>query len=81
MGTILVCISVVFLAISIAVIEFLEVSGFRVVKDVFRGAVLGYKVIVSMNRAYVWLSAISMRISLITFSIGSIIKIYYFLKS
>jgi len=80
LGTILVCISVVFFALSVAFMEFQAVKGVRTVPDYFRGFLRGYSVIVTTHRPYVWLGVTSIWVGLASFLAGLIVKVYCALK-
>jgi hypothetical protein len=80
LGTILVCISVVFFALSIAFMEFQAVKGVRTVPDFFRGFIRGYYQIVTTYRPYVWLGVTSIWVGLASFLAGLIVKVYCALK-
>jgi hypothetical protein len=80
LGTILVCISVVFFALSIAFMEIQAVKGVRTIPDVIRGIIRGYYDVITTYRPYVWLGATSIWVSLASFLAGLIVKIYCALK-
>jgi uncharacterized membrane protein HdeD (DUF308 family) len=52
LGTILVCIAVVFFALSVAFMEFQAVKGTRTIPDYYRGFLRGYSVIVWKLKIY-----------------------------
>jgi len=76
-GTILICVSIVFLAFSLVIIEFLDVSSAKIVPWIYRGAVLGYIVRMSSERPYLWLSALFMQSGLALFITGIVFKIFH----
>jgi uncharacterized membrane protein len=80
LGTILVCLSVVFFALSVTFIEFQAVKGIRTVPNFIRGFIYGYSVIVTTYRPYVWLGLTTIWISLAAFLAGLIVKVYCALK-
>jgi len=76
LGTIMMCFSIVFIAFSFAVIQFSEVNSADVVPIIFRGAVLGWKVVFSSERPYIWLSALFFQLGLVVLVVGIAIKIF-----
>ncbi len=80
LGAILVCIAVVFFALSIALMEIQAVKGVRTIPDYYRGFLRGYSVIVTTYRPYVWLVVTLIWVGLASFLAGLIVKIYCALK-
>ncbi len=76
-GTILICMAVIFVASSVALFGFLEVTSSRVVAEIFKGAILGWKVILSTERPYLWLSALLIRLGFAFFGFGVLFKILH----
>jgi len=76
LGTILVCVSVVFFALSIALLEFLAVNGVFVVSQSIRGFLQGYILITTTYRPYAWLSAYSIWACIVSLVTGLILKVY-----
>lgn len=76
LGTILVSVSVVFLALSIAVMTFLTVKNTIPVAIYLRGLLLGYYTIMNTYRPYAWLAQISLWAFIISFLAGVIVKIF-----
>lgn len=77
-GTILICLAIVFVTASITLFGFLTVESYRIVAEIFKGAVLGFKVILSTERPYLWLSVLLMRAGLASFGLGVLFKILHF---
>ncbi len=76
LGTILVSVSVVFLALSITVMTFMTVKNTVPVGIYLRGILLGYTTIMNTYRPYAWLASISLWASVISFLAGVIVKIF-----
>jgi len=76
-GTILICFSIIFLAFSVVMFEFLEVSLAGIVPLISHGFVSGYIVKMSSERPYLWLSAILMQSGLVLFITGIVFKIFH----
>jgi hypothetical protein len=76
LGTILVSISVVFLAFSMAVMTFMTVKSTVPVGIYLRGILLGYYTILNTYRPYVWLASISFWACVVSFLAGVIVKIF-----
>lgn len=81
LGIFLICLSVVLIAFSIALLQFVEISVLHIVTLVFRGTITGYKVVLGSERTYIWLSALLLRTGLISLIVGLAIKAYYALKT
>lgn len=79
-GTILICVSIIFLAFSVVMFEFLEVSSAGIVPWIYHGYVRGYIVIMSSERPYLWLSALFMQSGLALFITGIVLKIFHAVK-
>jgi hypothetical protein len=80
LGTILVCVSVAFFALSVALLEFLSVKGFRLIPIYYRGVLEGTTLYVSLYRPYAWLSFASLWVSIGTFLAGLIVKVYCYYR-
>jgi hypothetical protein len=80
LGAILVCIAVVFFALSVAFMEFQAVKGTRTIPDYYRGFLRGYSVIVITYRPYFWLVVTLIWVGLASLLAGLIVKIYCVLK-
>lgn len=76
-GTVLICLAIVFVASSIVLFGFLSIESVRVVASIFKGAILGYKVVFSWERPYLWLSVLLMRLGIGAFSLGVLFKIIH----
>ena len=76
-GTVLICLSIVFVAFGLVVVEFVDVTSKGVVADVFRGAVLGYRLLLSSDRPYVWVSVICLQAGIGFFLAGLALKIIH----
>jgi len=80
LGTILICLSIVFFALSLVVFQFLNVVVVRWLQEVFRGGSLGARALLSSERPYLWLSGLSMEAALALLVIGVVLKVYYALR-
>jgi hypothetical protein len=81
LGTILICISVVFFALSLVVFQFLNIVVVGWMQEVFRGARLPFfRPIWSSERPYLWLSWLSIEVALTLLVIGVVLKVYYALR-
>lgn len=76
LGTILVSLSVVFLALSVTVMTFMTVQSMVPVSVYLRGILLGYYAIMYTTRPYAWLASISLWAFIISFVTGVIVKIF-----
>jgi hypothetical protein len=77
LGTILICVSVVFLSLSFAVIEFSAVAGYESIPIFSRsGKFIGMEQEPIIYRPYAWLSLTSIGIGLPIFLAGLIVKAY-----
>ena len=76
-GTVLICLAIVFAAFALVVVEFVDVTSRGVVADVFRGAVMGYRLILDSDRPYVWLSVICLQVGIGFFFVGLALKIIH----
>lgn len=82
LGTILISISIVTFALSIALLQFLTLNVIEVVQQIFRGTPLNrYKVFYDVERPYGALSVALLKLSLIIFVSGLFIKAYNALKT
>jgi len=81
-ATILICISIVFLAFSLVIIEFLEARLVGYVQMIFHGAPLPFsKAVISTNRPFLWLSSLSLQVGFVFFIAGIALKAFHVLKS
>jgi hypothetical protein len=80
LGTVLVCVCVVFFALSVSLMEFLAVKGIVVSAQYYRGVFEGDVVSVYLYRPYFWLSLASAWIGIGTFVVGLIVKVYCYFK-
>ena len=80
LGTILICLSVVFFALSLVVFQFLNIVVIGWLAEVFRGGSLGARALLSSERPYLWLSGLSMDVALMLFVIGVVLKVCYALR-
>jgi hypothetical protein len=80
LGTVLFCISVIFLALCIALMEFLSVKGIDVRPIYYRGFFVGNTEIIALYRPYAWLSLSSLWAGLGTFVVGLIVKVYCYFR-
>jgi hypothetical protein len=78
-GTILICLSIVLGAFSIAVVEFVEITGAQLVADIFRG-VVHWGVVFYSDRPYIWLSVLCMQFGIGFFVAGVVLKIVHAIK-
>lgn len=77
LGTMLVCSALLFFALSIALIQFLEIQVAGFTQEVFRGVPLPYfRVHLVSERPYANIVGILIRLSVIQFLSGIVIKIY-----
>lgn len=77
LGTILICISVVFFSLSFSVVEFQAVAGYVSIPQYSRsGKFIGNEVEPIIYRPYAWLSFTSIGIGLLIFFAGLIAKAY-----
>jgi hypothetical protein len=76
-GTVLICLAIVFAASSIVLFGFLSIDSVRVVASIFKGAVLGYRVVFSLERPYLWLSVLFMRLGIGAFVLGVLFKVIH----
>lgn len=82
LGVFLICLSVVLFAFAIAILQFVEISGVHFIPIIWRGEPpAGYKVRFDYERTYVWLSALLLRVSLVSLIVGLVTKAYYALKT
>lgn len=80
LGNILLFVSIVFFALSFALFQFLEVTSFRVIRQVFQGGVLPFsRVILYTERPYLWLCGLFFWFGFFSFAGGLVIKIVRFL--
>lgn len=79
-GTILICLSIILVSFSLAVSEFVNITGYDVVLDVFRGAVMGSQLIMYAERPYLWLSVICLQFGIGFFFAGLAFKIVQAVK-
>lgn len=80
LGTVLVCIGVAFLALSIALMEFLSVKGVYFNPIYYRGVFLGETESISLYRPYAWLSLSSLWVSFATFVAGLFVKLICYFR-
>ena len=80
-GTILICLSIVFITFSIVVAEFVEMDLVRIVPSIFKGAIIGYRALMESERPYLWLSTLFMQFGLATLIIGIVLRIFNALRS
>jgi len=80
-GTILICLSIVFITFSIVVVEFVDLDLVKIVPSIFRGAIIGYKPLMESERPYLWLSVLFMQFGLATLIIGIALRIFNVLRS
>jgi hypothetical protein len=76
LGTILICISVVFFAVSVSLTEYQVVNGIKYVPQYIRGTFEGYRLDIISSRPYVWFSWDSLWIGLSMFLAGLILKVH-----
>jgi len=75
-GSILIFASIVFFALSISFFQFLEITSFRVVQEIFRGGVLPFgRVIMHTERPYLWLCGLFFWFGVFFFVGGLVVKI------
>ncbi|MEM2703458.1 MAG: hypothetical protein QXR45_09885 [Candidatus Bathyarchaeia archaeon] len=68
--------SIVFFALSIALFQFLEVTSFTVIQEVFKGALLPYKrVVLHTERPYLWLCGLLLWAGFFSFAAGLVVKV------
>jgi len=79
-GTISICLSIILFAFSLAVIEVVNITGIGVFPEIFRGAVLGYQIIMYSDRPYVGLSMLCMQFAIGFFVAGIVLKIIHMVK-
>ena len=80
LGTILICISVVFLVFSIAAIQFVSIESVVYVREVFRGVPMGFRPIVTLGRPYAGIGQIFMQMGVLLFIVGIVLKVFRVLK-
>lgn len=76
LGTILLSVSVIFLALSITGMTFLAVKDTIIVPTYIRGIFGGYYTILDTYRPYAWLAAVSLWAFTVSLVAGVIVKIY-----
>mgnify|MGYP006267259127 CR=1 FL=1 len=79
-GTLLICLSIVLAAFGLVVVEFVDVTSKGVVAEIFRGAVMGYRLLLSSDRPYVWLSVICIQVGIGFFLAGLALKIIHLIR-
>jgi hypothetical protein len=75
LGTVLICISVVFFSLSFSVLQFQEVSGYVQIPVMDHGVIIGYMSQPNYYRPYTWLSLTSIGICLSMLFAGLIAKV------
>jgi len=80
LGTVLVCVAVAFLALSIALMEFLSVKGVYFNPIYYRGVFLGETESIALYRPYAWLSLSSLWVSFATFVAGLLVKVICYFR-
>lgn len=80
LGTVLICIAIAFLALSIALMEFLSVKGVYLSPIYYRGIFLGETESISLYRPFAWLSISSLWVCFATLVVGLIIKVYCYFR-
>jgi len=75
-GTVLICVSIVLVAYGVVVMEFVEVKFVGTVPVVDRGSILGYNLVLSSERPYLWLSSLLMQSGLAVFIAGLVLKVF-----
>jgi len=81
-GTILICLSVVFFVFAAVVFQFQDIGIVGYVQEVFKGARLPfYRMLISTNRPYSWLSYLCVIIGGVLLFAGLTFKVYSFLRS
>jgi len=82
LGTALISISIVLFAFSITLLQFLTLNVIGVVQEIFKGTPLNrYKILYETERPYGMLSIALLKLSLIIFIIGLLIRIYNAFKT
>jgi len=81
LGIFLICLSVIFFALSVSLLQFVKLDLLNVVPILFRGTIVGYKLIVESERIYISISSLLLRIGLVLFIIGLLMKVYNAFKT
>jgi hypothetical protein len=76
LGTILICVSVVFFALSFAVIQYQAVKSVVTIPQYLHGVIIGYITSINTYRPYAWLSFTSIGVGLPIFLAGLAVKAY-----
>jgi len=79
-GTVLICLSIVFVAFSFAVFEFLDVVKTYTVAEIFKGFIVGWKLMIITEPSYAWLSSFSMQVGIVSFVLGVLFKVVHSLR-
>lgn len=80
-GTFLLCLSVVFIVFAVVLVQFQNINVVGYVQEVFRGARLPfYRMLITTDRPYLWLSDIFMHVGLYFFVAGLVLKVYSFFR-
>jgi len=79
-GTILISVSVVCFAFSMAAAQFSEVTSVLAIPDVFKGGLFGWWYVPVTRPAYAWFSGIMFYASLITFVSGIAFRVFHAIK-
>jgi Cu/Ag efflux pump CusA len=75
-GSILLFASIVFFALSISFFQFVEITSFRLVQEVFKGAVLPFsRVVMHTERPFLWLCGLFFWLGIFLFVAGLAVKI------
>jgi hypothetical protein len=80
-GTLLICVSIGFVALGFVVIQFQTMTIVDFIKQFEHGMVMPYvKPVIKTDRPYVWLSDIALQLGLYFFIAGVVLKILGFLR-
>jgi hypothetical protein len=80
LGTVLICASVAFLVFSVVVVEFVSITGTRLVAHNFHG-VLSYEMVLATERPYVWISNLFLQAGLGSLGAGVALKVFNFFRN
>ncbi len=80
LGVILIVAAITFLAISLGTMEFqtLVLAGYRPV--IFKGAIISYQPVMHSYPTFLWLTEITVELTLLLFAAGIILRIYAYIK-
>lgn len=77
LGTLFVCLSIVFFTFGVVIIQFQNINVIGYVQEVFRGARLPfYRMLIATDRPYWWLSDFCVHLGLVLLVVGLAFKVY-----